>query len=141
MLVNGGPLSVDWLKAAVTASPPRVHAVVESFVLGQSAGQVVAEVLFGVTNPSGSLPFSLFPEDFVNQVALTNMSMRPGGHNPGRTYRFFAGKPLWPFGHSLSFTSFQVGHGTLSFLCLSLHAKPSATSQASSPSHLRPGRA
>jgi hypothetical protein len=36
------------------------------------------------------------------------MSMHPGEHNPGRTYRFFTGTPLWPFGHSLSFTSFAV---------------------------------
>jgi beta-glucosidase len=32
----------------------------------------------------------------------------PGGHNPGRTYRFFQGTPLWPFGHSLSYTKFQI---------------------------------
>jgi len=102
VMVNGGPLSIDFLKASVTASPPAVHAVIEGYELGQSAGQVVAEVIYGETNPSGSLPFSLFPEDYVNQVSLTNMSMRPGGHNPGRTYRFYSGTPLWPFGHSLS---------------------------------------
>ncbi len=84
VLVNGGPLSIDWLKASLDATPPTVHAAVEAYDLGQSAGQVVAEVLWGDTNPSGSLPFTLFPEDYVNQVALTNMSMRPGGHNPVR---------------------------------------------------------
>lgn len=84
VLVNGGPLSIDWLKSALDATPPTVHAAIEAYDLGQSAGQVVAEVLWGDTNPSGSLPFTLFPEDYVNQVSLTNMSMRPGGHNPVR---------------------------------------------------------
>lgn len=82
VLVNGGPLSIDWLRASLDATPPSVHAAIEAYDLGQSAGQVVAEVIWGETNPSGSLPFSLFPEDYVQQVSLTNMSMRPGLHNP-----------------------------------------------------------
>ena len=108
MLSNGGPLSIDWLKSTLQQPTPAVGAVVEAYELGQSAGTVVAEVLWGETNPSGVLPFSLFPEDYVNQVSLTNMSMRPGHRNPGRTYRFYTGVPLWPFGHSMSFTRFVI---------------------------------
>lgn len=91
VLVNGGPLSVDWLKEATTASPPLVHAVVEAFDGGQSAGTALADILWGDESPSGSLPFTLYPENFTSQVPLTNMSMRPylehPGFNPGRTYR------------------------------------------------------
>ena len=82
VLVNGGPVSIDWLKSSLDTTPPTVHAAVEAYDLGQSAGQVVAEVLWGDINPSGSLPYTLLPENYVNQVSLTNMSMRPGGHNP-----------------------------------------------------------
>ena len=52
--MNGGPLSIDWLKASLDATPPIVHAAIEAYDLGQSAGQVVSEVLWGDTNPSGS---------------------------------------------------------------------------------------
>ena len=130
-LVNGGPVSSDWLRNASLPAPavvgpaaigprnptptaaappaPRVHAVVEVFDLGQSAGTAVADVLWGDSNPSGALPFTIYPEAFVDMVPLTNMSMRPAaGVNPGRTYRYFQGTPLWPFGHSRSFTTFDV---------------------------------
>ena len=60
-------------------------------------------------NPSGTLPFTLYPENFVDQVLMSNMSMRPSaGLNPGRTYRYFQGKPNWPFGFSLSYTDWTV---------------------------------
>ena len=56
VLVNGGPLSIDWLKSSIGASPPVVHAALEAFDLGQSGGQVLAEVLVGDINPSESRP-------------------------------------------------------------------------------------
>ena len=53
-LVNGGPLSVDWLKHQVDEVDSPIGAVVEMFELGQSAGTAVASILFGDTSPSGS---------------------------------------------------------------------------------------
>lgn len=106
VLVNGGPVSVDWLKQAI--STRTVHAVVEAFDGGQSAGQAVAEVIYGDVNPSGVLPFTLYPEQYVDQVRMSNMSLRPGLGNPGRTYRFYSGTPLWPFGAGRSYTKFLV---------------------------------
>ena len=41
------------------------------------------------------LPYTIFPETFVEESDFLNMSMRTG---PGRTYRFYQGEPLWPFG-------------------------------------------
>jgi hypothetical protein len=52
-----------------------------------------------------------YPADFVNQVSMFDMGMRPGvsawppGTNPGRTYRFYTGTPVLPFGFGLSYTT------------------------------------
>ena len=105
ILSNGGPLSSDYLAAATAAASPSIHAVVEGFELGPYTGQVLAEVLWGETNPSGMLPFTLHPEGFVNETSMLDMSMRAG---PGRTYRFLRSPPLWPFGWGLSFTTFTT---------------------------------
>ena len=85
VLVNGGPVSVDWLKHATKHK--KVQAILEGFDGGQSGGQAVAEVIFGKHNPSGSLPYTLFPENYVNQIKMSDMAMRPSGTTPGRTYR------------------------------------------------------
>ena len=105
LLSNGGPLSSDALAAMLRGPAPRVHAAVETFELGPYTGKVIAEVLWGHTNPSGMLPFTVFPESYVDDLDMKNMSMRAG---PGRTYRFFTGAPQWPFGWSLSFTTFSL---------------------------------
>lgn len=111
VICNGGPLSIDWLRAASTPTDgdtrgdPTVHAVIEAFELGQSAGTAVAEVLFGDVNPSGALPFTIYPESFVKSLDMQDFSMRS---SPGRTYRFYREGPLWPFGFSLSYTSWGV---------------------------------
>ena len=62
LLSNGGPLSSDTLAMFASGSKPAVHGVLETFELGPYTGQVIAEVLWGQTNPSGMLPFTVFPE-------------------------------------------------------------------------------
>ena len=105
VLSNGGPLAVDWLRNASHGGGP-VGAVVEAFEGGQGAGTALAAVLFGDTNPSGVLPFTVYPEGYVEQVQLTDMSMAAGG--VGRTYRFYTGEPLWHFGAGLSYSNFTT---------------------------------
>ena len=95
VLLNGGPLAVDWVR-------DNVATVLEVFEGGQSAGTALADVLFGDVNPSGMMPFTVYPADYVNQVSMVDMSMRAG---PGRTYRFYPGG-LWHFGDGLSYTNF-----------------------------------
>ncbi|KAH3767619.1 beta-D-xylosidase 2 [Pelomyxa schiedti] len=98
VLVNGGALSIEWIKA-------NVPGILEAFYSGQSEAQAVADVLFGDYNPGGKMPYTVYPSDYVNQIPLTEMGMSV---TPGRTYRYYTGTPLWPFGWGLSYTNFSL---------------------------------
>lgn len=74
-------------------------AILQAWYPGEKGGQAVAEVLFGDYNPSGRLPVTFYAGD--HQLPdFEDYSME------GRTYRFLEEKPLYPFGHGLSYTSF-----------------------------------
>lgn len=77
-------------------------AVLQAWYGGESGGQAVAEVLFGDVNPSGKLPVTFYKS--VEQLPdFLDYRMT------GRTYRYFRGEPLYPFGFGLSYTTFAVG--------------------------------
>lgn len=59
--------------------------------------------------PGGKLPMTWYPQSYLAQVPMTNMGMRPDPSKgyPGRTYRFYKGPVVFPFGHGLSYTSFS----------------------------------
>lgn len=68
---------------------------------GEQGGTAMADILFGTTSPSGKLPITFYSS--VNDLpAFDNYSME------NRTYRFFKGKPLYPFGFGLSYASFEI---------------------------------
>jgi beta-glucosidase len=92
VLLNGSAISVNWAKE-------HVPAIVESWYGGQAAGTAIADVLFGDYNPGGKLPVTFYKS--ADQLPpFTDYSMK------GRTYRYFEGEPLWPFGFGLSYTTF-----------------------------------
>jgi hypothetical protein len=114
VLTNGGPVSFDWL---ASAAPSERLAVLESFEGGQSGGQAVAETLFGLANPSGALPYSIYAENATLTSAaytlpLEDFGMRPDPTRsppyPGRTYRFSVAPVLFGFGAGLSYTTFTL---------------------------------
>lgn len=77
-------------------------AILQAWYPGQAGGQAVAEVLFGDYNPAGRLPITFYRDD--SQLPdFEDYSM------DGRTYRYFRGAPLYPFGHGLSYTTFTYG--------------------------------
>ena len=79
-------------------------AVVQGWYLGQEAGTAIADVLYGDVNPSGKLPVTFYSDD--SQLAdYESYDMK------GRTYRYFDGEPLYPFGHGLSYTDFKISKG------------------------------
>ena len=77
-------------------------AILQAWYPGQAGGQAVAEVLFGDYNPSGRLPVTFYKN--INQLPdFEDYNMT------GRTYRYFQGEPLFPFGYGLSYTTFAYG--------------------------------
>jgi beta-glucosidase len=92
VLLNGSALAVNWEKE-------HIPAIVEAWYPGQAAGQAIADVLFGDYNPGGRLPVTFYTS-VSDLPPFEDYGMR------GRTYRYFKGEPLYPFGYGLSYTSF-----------------------------------
>lgn len=84
---------------------------------GQSAGTAVADVLAGDYNPSGRLPVTFYKNLEQLDHALSATAKHQGFENydmKGRTYRYMTEKPLYPFGHGLSYSTFTYGDAQLS---------------------------
>lgn len=93
VLLNGSAL-------AATRAAERVPAMVEAWYPGQAGGTAIADILFGDANPSGRLPVTFYRS--ASQLPpFEDYAMQ------GRTYRYFTGEPLFPFGHGLSYTTFE----------------------------------
>jgi beta-glucosidase len=106
VLVNGRPLSVNW-------ADRHVPAILEAWFPGEFGGQAVAEVLFGAYNPGGRLPVT-FPKT-VGQIPF-NFPFKPGSQ-ASEAARGFGGHgssqvqgALYPFGHGLSYTTFEYAN-------------------------------
>nr|WP_245653805.1 glycoside hydrolase family 3 C-terminal domain-containing protein [Novosphingobium rosa] len=90
--MNGSPINLSWAK-------DKAAALVEAWYPGQSGGTAVAEVLSGKVNPSGRLPLTFYR-------GLEDLPPFDDYRMAGRTYRYFTGKPVYPFGYGLSYTTF-----------------------------------
>ncbi|XVF80668.1 hypothetical protein PTKIN_Ptkin15bG0092700 [Pterospermum kingtungense] len=103
VLMSGGPIDVSFAK-----NDPRIGAILWAGYPGQAGGAAIADVLYGSTNPEGKLPMTWYPQDYVANLPMTDMAMRSSKNRnyPGRTYRFYKGSVVYPFGHGLSYTSF-----------------------------------
>ncbi|HKQ75983.1 MAG TPA: glycoside hydrolase family 3 C-terminal domain-containing protein [Blastocatellia bacterium] len=100
VLLNGSALSVNW-------ADENIPAILEAWYPGEEGGSAIADVLFGDFNPGGRLPVTFYKS--IDQLPpFEDYSMR------GRTYRFFKGEPLYPFGFGLSYTSFKYDNLKLS---------------------------
>jgi beta-glucosidase len=93
VMMTGSALSTEW-------ASKNLPAIVNAWYGGEAAGTAVADVLFGDYNPAGRLPVTFYRS--VDQLpSFSDYSMA------GRTYRYFKGDPLYPFGYGLSYTSFD----------------------------------
>ena len=93
VLMNGSALGVNWINE-------HANAILEAWYPGEEGGAAVAETLSGKNNPAGKLPVTFYKD--VSQLPhFEDYGMA------GRTYRYFNGKPLYPFGYGLSYSTFQ----------------------------------
>jgi beta-glucosidase len=95
VLMSGSALAVNWAQE-------HVPAIVEAWYPGQAGGTAIADVLFGAYNPGGRLPVTFY-RSAADLPPFDDYRMA------GRTYRFFQGVPLYPFGFGLSYTTFGYG--------------------------------
>merc|ERR1712195_13494 len=104
VVMGGGPLDLSAIKAN-----NNVDAILWCGYPGQSGGTSIADTIFGENNPSGKLSLTWYPEELTKQVPITDMGMRPNqtSGNPGRTYRFYTGTPVFKFGEGLSYSAFS----------------------------------
>jgi beta-glucosidase len=94
VLENGGPVSSIWMR-------DNLPAIVELWYPGEQGGTALADVLFGDYNPAGRLPLTVY-ESEKQLPPMDDYEV-----SRGRTYRYLQGKPLYPFGHGESYTSFS----------------------------------
>ena len=96
VLMNGSALAVNWAN-------DNIPAILEAWYPGEFGGKAIADVLFGDYNPSGRLPVTFYKS--VNDLPdFKSYDMK------NRTYRYFKGEPLYPFGHGLSYTNFTYSN-------------------------------
>jgi len=93
VMMTGSAIAIPW-------EAKNVDAILNSWYGGEFAGKAIADVLFGNYNPSGHLPVTFYASD-SDLPDFENYDMS------NRTYKYFKGKPLYPFGFGLSYTNFD----------------------------------
>ena len=100
---TGKPVVFVMMTGSAIATPwenENIPAIINAWYGGQSAGSAIADVLFGDYNPAGRLPVTFYKSD-SDLPGFSDYSMK------GRTYRYFTGEALYPFGYGLSYTTFK----------------------------------
>ena len=97
ILVSSFPYAINWSEANVPAILHMAHA-------SQDEGTALGKVLFGEYNPGGHL-VTTWPASLDQEPPMMDYNIRDG-----RTYMYFKGKPLYPFGYGLSYTTFKYSN-------------------------------
>jgi len=93
VLMSGSAVSIPW-------ADENVPGIIQAWYGGQAGGTAIADVLFGDYNPGGRLPVTFY-KSVDDLPDFTDYSMKD------RTYKYFEGEPLYPFGYGLSYTQFD----------------------------------
>jgi beta-glucosidase len=101
VLISSFPYSINWINAHV---PAVLHMTQNS----QELGNALADVLFGDVDPGGRL-VQTWPKSLDQLLPMMDYDIRHG-----RTYMYFKGEPLYPFGYGLSYTTFRYENLRLS---------------------------
>lgn len=93
VLMTGSAIGLEW-------ESQHIPAIMNAWYGGQAGGQAIADVIFGDYNPAGRLPVTFY-KSVDDLPDFEDYSMN------NRTYRYFTGQPLYPFGYGLSYTTFK----------------------------------
>jgi beta-glucosidase len=100
VLMNGSALAVNWANE-------NANAIIDAWYAGEEGGTAIAQTLTGLNNPAGRLPVTFYKS--ADQLPpFEDYSMK------NRTYRYFEGQPLYPFGYGLSYSKFEYSNLKLS---------------------------
>lgn len=99
IMMTGSAIAIPW-------EEQHIPAILNTWYGGQHAGNAIADVLFGDYNPAGRLPVTFYASD-KDLPDFNSYEMK------GRTYRYFSGKALYPFGYGLSYSNFHYDALTL----------------------------
>jgi pre-mRNA-splicing factor SYF2/beta-D-xylosidase 4 len=102
--INAGAVNLDMISA-------RADAILWAGYGGEYGGQAIADVIIGKHNPSGVLPYSIFPDGYVESLPYGDEDMRvhtTDGKHSGRTYRFASVTPHYEYGTSNSYSTFTT---------------------------------
>ena len=96
VLMNGSALAVNWAN-------DHANAILDAWYSGEEGGTAIAQTLAGANNPAGRLPVTFYKS--VEQLPeFEDYTMK------GRTYRYFMGEPLYPFGFGLTYSKFEYSN-------------------------------
>ena len=96
VLTSGSALAINWANE-------HLPAIMQTWYPGEEGGTALADVLFGDTNPAGRLPVTFYK-------SIEQLPPFEDYRMAGRTYRYFTGEPLYPFGYGLSYTRFAYSN-------------------------------
>jgi beta-glucosidase len=100
VLMNGSALAVNWAN-------DHANAILEAWYSGEEGGTAIAQTLAGTNNPAGRLPVTFY-KGIEQLPPFEDYAMK------NRTYRYFEGEPLYPFGYGLSYSKFEYSNLKLS---------------------------
>ena len=103
VIMNGSALAINW-------ENKNLPAILEAWYPGEEGGTAIADILFGDYNPAGKLPVTFYKSTDQLPPFEDYDMLSDGKNNHGRTYRYFTGEPLYPFGYGLSYTTFAYGN-------------------------------
>ena len=99
VMCSGSAVAMPW-------AAENCDAVLTAFYPGEAGGTAIADVLAGDCNPSGRLPVTFY-------ASTSDLPDFEDYYMDNRTYRYFEGKPLFPFGHGLGYSEFSYGDATI----------------------------